>query len=91
MSRVSFRSDPWEGENTASIHTVSSSDLGKMSNKPGRNQSIRKINDLPKNEMKLIKNHNMSTTLLTFFKSHNTILLTIDPMLYERSLELFFF
>lgn len=90
MRRVSFRSDPWEGENKASIHTVSSSDLGKM-NKPGRNQSIRKINSLPPNEMKLIKNHNMSTTLLTLFKSHNTTLLTIDSMLYERSLELIFF
>ena len=56
MRRVSFRRDPWEGENKASIHTVSSSDLGKMNNKPGRNQSIRKINGLPQNEMKLIKN-----------------------------------
>lgn len=64
-----------------------------MNNKPGRNQSIRKINGLPQNEMKLIKNYliYMSTTLLTFFKSHNTILLTIAPMLYERSLELIFF
>ena len=50
-----------------------------------------KINGLPQNEMKLIKNHNMSTTLLTLFKLHNITLLTIDPMLYERSLELIFF
>lgn len=60
----------------------------EIRNRLRRSQSIRKINGQLSHDMKPIKNQNTRSTLLTTFLLYNTILLTIDTMLYSRYLVL---